>query len=276
MIILKLGGSVITRKDSATPLLDHENLSRIAKEISDSSYDKLIIVHGAGSFGHPYAKEYSIGEKIETEEELQKKKLGFCITQNSVKNLNSLVCENLREHGILAVSIQPSSFVVTKNKRIYHANLDLIKKYIDIGFVPVLYGDTVLDLDESIKMAILSGDQIINYLGEKLKPDRVILGSDVDGIYDKNPKKYPDAELVQVVTSSEDLESTEGTGTVDVTGGMGGKLKELLSLAEIGIESQILNAGHDNLVKKAINGEKGIGTLIKSKKSEKDVKNDFK
>ena len=154
--------------------------------------------------------------------------------------------------------------------------MDLIKKYIDLGFVPVLYGDTVLDLDESIKMAILSGDQIINYLGENLKPDRVILGSDVDGIYDKNPKKYLDAELVQVVTSSEDLESTEGTGTVDVTGGMGGKLKELLSLAEIGIESQILNAGHDNLIKKAIDGEKGIGTLIKSKKSEKDVKNDFK
>ena len=53
MIILKLGGSVITRKDSSIPKLDSSNLTRIAREISDSSYHKLIVVHGAGSFGHP-------------------------------------------------------------------------------------------------------------------------------------------------------------------------------------------------------------------------------
>lgn len=268
MIILKIGGSVITKKDSKTPLLDSENLGRIAREIADSTYDKLIIVHGAGSFGHPFAKKYAVGEKIRDEDDLKRKKLGFCITQNSVKNLNAQVCEYLRREGILAVSIQSSSFVLTKNKRITHANLDLIKKYLDSGFVPVLYGDTVLDTDENIKMAILSGDQIIEYLGAHLKPDKVILGSDVDGIYNKNPKKYPDAELMPVVTSSEDLEAVEGSQTTDVTGGMGGKLQELLNLAEMGIESEILNAGRNNLIKRAINGERGIGTLIRNKNKE--------
>ena len=70
MIILKLGGSVITRKDSSTPTLDSSNLTRIAREISNSSYHKLIVVHGAGSFGHPYAKEYAIGNEIDSSEEL--------------------------------------------------------------------------------------------------------------------------------------------------------------------------------------------------------------
>ncbi len=263
MIILKLGGSVITRKDSLTPALDSSNLTRIAREISDSSYHKLIVVHGAGSFGHPYAKEYGIGSKIDSVEEFTRKKQGFSKTQNSVKNLNGLVCKHLLEQEIPAVSIQPSSFVQTSNKRIIKADLDLISKYLDMGFVPVLYGDVVLDMDDNIKIAVLSGDQIIKYLAENLKPEKVILGSDVDGIYNKDPKKYPDATHLKVVTSHKDLESADNTQTIDVTGGMGGKLSELLELANIGIESEIINASHDNNIKKAINGEKGIGTLIR-------------
>lgn len=267
MIILKLGGSVITRKDSLDPSLDNENLNRIAKEISEASknakYGELIVVHGAGSFGHPYAKEYDIGGSIPDEKEFQRKRKGFCITQEAVKNLNSAVCNELRKYGIPAVSVQPSSFVITKKKRIIHADLTLIQKYLDSGFVPVLYGDPVLDEDETIKMAILSGDQIISYIGKNLKPDRVILGSDVNGVYKKDPKKYPDAKPVKVVGSLEDLESAEGTQTVDVTGGMGGKITELLELAEIGVESEILNAGTPDLIKRALMGERGIGTIVR-------------
>jgi isopentenyl phosphate kinase len=266
LIILKLGGSVITRKDSLTPTLDSSNLQRIAEEISNSSYNKLIIVHGAGSFGHPYAKEYAIGTEINSTEELSRKRQGFSKTQNSVKSLNGLVCQHLMEQEIPTVSIQPSSFIQTRNKRIVRADMDLITKYLELGFVPVLYGDVVLDMDAKIKMAVLSGDQIIKYLAENLKPEKVVLGSDVDGIFNKDPKKNPDASLIKVVTSHHDLESTDGTQTVDVTGGMGGKLSELLELAEIGIESEIINASHDNNIKRALNGEKGIGTLIRNEK----------
>ena len=56
--------------------------------------------------------------------------------------------------------------------------------------MPVLYGDVVLDVEDKIKMAVLSGDQIVKYLAENLKPKKVVLGSDVDGIYNKDPKKY--------------------------------------------------------------------------------------
>ena len=76
-------------------------------------------------------------------------------------------------------------------------------------------------------------------------------------------KKYSDAYLLKVVTSHNDLESADSTQTVDVTGGMGGKLNELLELAKIGIESEIINASHDNNIKRALKGEKGIGTLIR-------------
>lgn len=266
MIILKLGGSIITEKGAETPIVNKNNLKRIAQEIKNAQVENLIIVHGAGSFGHPFASEYQIGKPINNEE-FANKKIGFSLTQSWVKKLNGIVCDVLRDQNIPVVSIQPSSFVETENKRIKRANLDLIKKYLENGFVPVIYGDVVLDQDESIKMAVVSGDQLINYLSRHLIPERVILGTDVDGVYTKNPKKHADARLIEKVTSIEELESLDSTTNVDVTGGMVGKLQELFELTKLGIESEIINAGTDKLIEDALQGRKVPGTIITFKKS---------
>jgi isopentenyl phosphate kinase len=272
MMILKLGGSIITEKGAKTPTINNKNLKRISKEIKNAlnhlntnDSNGLIIVHGAGSFGHPFASEYQIGNIISSKEEFEKKKIGFSLTQKWVKKLNSIVCDTLIEEGIPVVSIQPSSFIITRNKRIEVADLDIIKKYLENGFIPVIYGDVVSDLEETIKMAVVSGDQIINYLAKNLKTERIILGTDVDGVYNKNPKKYSNAKLISELSSLKDLESLDSTTNIDVTGGMIGKIKELLELAEIGIKSEIINAEHKNIVQNALSGEKVLGTIIKKK-----------
>ena len=59
LILMKLGGSVITDKRSQTPKCRRENITRIA-EIISKSQNKIIIVHGAGSYAHPLAKKYKI------------------------------------------------------------------------------------------------------------------------------------------------------------------------------------------------------------------------
>ncbi|MCC7551768.1 MAG: isopentenyl phosphate kinase family protein [Methanobacterium sp.] len=262
MIILKLGGSVITRKGRDRPTLDPVNLDRIAQEIARSNVDELVIVHGAGSFGHPYASKFEIGSEITDEKEFFRKKRGFTLTQNAVQNLNHYVCNFLLKHGIPAIALPPSSFMVCENKRIKTANLEMVERYLEMGMVPVLHGDVVPDDNKNIQMAVVSGDQIITYLAENLKPERIILGSDVDGIYNRDPKAHPEAQLLPVVKSMDDLEFLEGARTVDVTGGMAGKLKELLDLAEIGTESEIINAGTAKIVECALKGEKVRGTLI--------------
>ena len=262
IMILKLGGSVITRKESPFPIINSQNLKRICREIAESKPVKLVIVHGAGSFGHPYAKKYQIGQQIKSQENFQEKKLGYSLTQNSVKELNTRVCQHLLINGVPAVSLSPSSFILTRNMRIEAADLSILKKYLQMGWVPVLHGDVVLDLDDDIKMAVLSGDQLVKHLAEKLQSRRIILGSDVDGIYNRDPKTDPQAQLLPVVKSFKDLESQQGASTVDVTGGMTGKLKELLELANIGIQSEIINADQPGLLEKALNGQKVKGTII--------------
>ena len=164
MIILKIGGSILTNKDSKTSEVDAVSLKRIASEIKrslDNSVKELVIVHGAGSFGHPPAKKHKIGEEFD-ESEYPQKRLGFCEIQNEVKKLNMFICEALIEEGIPAIAVPASGFITATDKRITNGNLGLFKRYLSKGFVPVIYGDVVLDDD--LEFCVISGDQLIQYL----------------------------------------------------------------------------------------------------------------
>ena len=61
IIILKFGGSVITDKKSEIPKVNHKVLDRICNILKDKERN-MIIVHGAGSYGHPIAKRYALVE----------------------------------------------------------------------------------------------------------------------------------------------------------------------------------------------------------------------
>ena len=261
MIILKIGGSILTNKDAVSEV-DTKSLKRIASEIKsslDNSFKELIIVHGAGSFGHPPAKKYKIGEKFD-ESEYPQKRIGFCETQNAVKKLNMYICEAFIDEGLPVVAIPASSFMRATNKRITEGNLDSFKRYLEKGFIPVIYGDVVLD--DELEICVISGDQLIQYLAKNLNPDMVVLGTDVDGVYNKNPKTHDDAIFFDKFSSLDDLDTLEGTTNVDVTGGMVGKIKELLYLADLGIESKIINAEVEDNVFKVLENEKVKGTVI--------------
>ncbi|MEE1128825.1 MAG: isopentenyl phosphate kinase [Methanobrevibacter sp.] len=261
MIILKIGGSILTNKDSVGEV-DVQSLRRIASEVKsslDNSPKDLIIVHGAGSFGHPPAKKYKIGEKFD-ESEYSQKRIGFCEIQNAVKKLNMYISEAFIEEGLPVVAIPASSFMTATNKRIVEGNLDSFKRYLQKGFIPVIYGDVVLD--DELEFCVISGDQIIQYLAKNLNPDRVVLGTDVDGVYNKNPKTHDDAVFFDKFSSLDDLDTLEGTTNIDVTGGMIGKIKELLYLADLGIESKIINAEVEDNIFKVLENENVKGTVI--------------
>jgi len=60
LTILKLGGSVITDKHSETPKVDFSNLNRLADEIAKARPERLIFMHGAGSYERVLVKKSDI------------------------------------------------------------------------------------------------------------------------------------------------------------------------------------------------------------------------
>ena len=262
--ILKLGGSVITYKQK--PLTANSSaIKRLAREISESGVTRLILTHGGGSFGHTLAKQYAIKDGYKKD---ASQVLGYSKTHQAMVTLNKLVVDALIQCDVPAVAISPSSCIVTKSGRIHIFEDEPINRLLEIGFVPVLYGDAVLDSD--LGFTILSGDQLAASLAIRLQAERIIMGIDVAGLYTADPKSDSSAHIIrhctlqELKTMRQQIEGAKGT---DVTGGMLGKIIELTSAVEKGISALIINAAKSKNVCKALKGERVVGTLIVKERS---------
>ncbi len=257
-MLLKLGGSAITVKEKPfTP--DKRAINRLAEEIKQADVSPLILVHGGGSFGHPVAKQYRINEGYKDSSQI----MGFSKTHQAMTVLNKLVVDSLINHNIPAIAVPPSSCIITKSGRIESFDERPLIKMLKMGFLPVLYGDAILDSD--VDFTILSGDQLVSSLAMSLNAQRIIIGADVDGLYTADPKTDSSARLLPHLTPTELKklqQNVEEAKVTDVTGGMPGKTKELIPAVEQGIRVIIVNATKPNNIYKALKGQKVIGTLI--------------
>jgi len=257
-IILKIGGSVITDKSGELAARTRD-MSRLAEEIQKANVQNLIIVHGGGSFGHPVAQQYAIKEGFKEE----RQKIGFAETHHVMTVLNGLFMDALVWRNVPAVSITPSSCIITKKGRIQCFEEAPFKMILKMGFLPVMYGDAVFDTE--LGFTILSGDQLISHIATKLNAERIIMGIDVDGLYDADPKVEKTAKMFKHLTLHElkTLQQKLGKPTAcDVTGGMFSKIAELIPAIEQGIPVTIVNATKPNYIYMALKGEKVEGTLI--------------
>jgi len=259
LTVLKLGGSVITTKERAlAPRLP--TIKRLAKEISKANISPLILVHGGGSFGHPLAKRYKIKEGYRCK---ASQLLGFAETHEAMVSLDKLIVDALINEKIPAVAVSPSSFVMTKSGRIHSFPEEPLTKLLSMGFVPVLFGDAVFDLDRGF--TILSGDQLITHLALRFKAERIIVGVDVDGLCTSNPKMNKEAKLLTHITLKElptVLQQISEAKTTDVTGGMPSKVREIVPAVENGISVFLVNAAKPNRLYKALRKEPVKGTYI--------------
>ncbi len=256
-MILKLGGSVVTMKEKPMTL-NLDAIRRLAGEVAEAEQGGLVIVHGGGSFGHHVAKEYGIADGYSH----PRQTLGFSMTHQAMVALNKTIVDELLGAGVAAVSVSPSSFVLTENRRITETDFSLVKRFIEGGMTPVLFGDAVLD--ESMRFCILSGDQLAVRLGTELGAERIIMASDVDGIYTADPKLDPEARLIEKLSLSQKTGEAEIGEALsrDVTGGMAGKFTEMRPAVERGIEVLFLNALEPGRVLRALRGERATGTLL--------------
>lgn len=246
--ILKLGGSVLTEK-TGTPTPRPDAINRCAAEIASSNPsadNPLILIHGAGSFGHPQAEKHNSSKGFTN--------FGMIEIHRSVKLLNDLVIDALIENDIPAAPVHPLSCMIAEDARIAEMETAQIEMMLARGIVPVLHGDVVMD--RTMRVSIISGDQLVTYLAVKFRAARIGFGTAVDGV-------LADGVVIPEITPSNfdavrsHLHGSEGT---DVTRGMLGKVLELL---EIDIDSYIFNASKENMIARFLSGEE-LGTKIKT------------
>jgi len=258
-VVIKLGGSAITDKTrfkcANTALLENT-----AKELAEAKVSiPFLIVHGGGSFGHPLAKQYDLQNGFTSPDQLE----GIVKTCIAMKQLNLLVIDAFAAMGLPVVSVNPSSCVITQSGRIQNFFIEPIEKLLQLGAIPVLFGDVVLDSEMGV--SILSGDQIIVSLAKSLNASHIVVGLTVDGLYREDPELNPNAEIIEHITLSDigtGLESAKEAQTPDVTGGMRKKVEELIPALEANIPVAMINLNEPKRLVEAIHGETPYGTYL--------------
>ena len=259
LILIKLGGSLITDKNqpfTEKPLV----IRRLAEEIHQARQqsEKLVIIgHGGGSYPHVPALKFKTNEGVIGENSFQ----GIAEVQDAAARLNRIVVKTFLEIGERAISFSPSSFTISKNRKIKDSFLTPLLRTLDFKMLPVVYGDVVLDL--KIGCCILSTETILNHLAinlrKKFKVEKIIYTGITDGVYDQAGKTISTINQVQFRKLKRYLGGSAG---IDVTGGMLHKVEESLKLAKLGVETIIINGAKANNLEKAILGKRVRGTWV--------------
>lgn len=260
LILIKLGGSLITNKSKPFSE-DLTAIKRLAKEIHQAqkiSGRFLILGHGGGSYPHVPATKYKTAEGIIN----RKSYKGIAVVQDAAARLNRIVIKELIDAGENAVTLNPSSLMVTQNGEIKKAFLEPLLKLLEFEMLPVVYGDVGLDLKKGC--CILSTERILNYLAKKLiklyQVEKIIHCGKTDGVYDKKGRTV---QIIKPAQFRQLRSCLNGSDGFDVTGGMIHKVEEALKLAKLEIETMIINGKVRGNLKRAILGQKVKGTAIR-------------
>jgi isopentenyl phosphate kinase len=254
MILVKLGGSVITDKTTYRTFREG-TVRRLARELLASDEEK-IVVHGAGSYGHIYAKEYALQSGLRERRQVE----GVAKVMHDVRVLDNLVVGAFNDEGLWSAAVPPGSSVIMKGGALSMMDMWPYERFLKIGITPVTFGDVALDDEKGV--SICSGDQLMMRLAERFRPRKVIFCADVDGLFTADPNCDPEATLIEEVDRHTLSSIPRTERCVDVTGSIYAKIEYMLQIAKHADECEIINGNAEGRLADILADRPAIRSLI--------------
>jgi len=249
MILIKLGGSIITNKEK--PLSPRKKIIKAIVKSLKKIDEPVIIVHGGGSFGHYWSVKYNMHTKPK-----KYNTHGVSTVKNSMIELNKIILDLMVENKLNPYCLPPTDFMAGNNPVI--KKVKEIQKIASAGLIPITFGDALWYGQK--KTYILSGDRIMTHLSKILQPRLSIFVLNEDGLYwDLKSKK-----LIYEINKKSPIISEN---KMDVTGGMSRKVEEASKISKMGIDVFFVNGNHPEKIVKAVKNRKFEGTLFRGRKN---------
>ena len=245
MILIKLGGSIITNKEK--PLSPRKKtINKILKEIGKIK-EPVIIVHGGGSYGHYWSVKYDMHTKPE-----KTAPKGVAIVKNSMVELNKIILDSAVKNRINSYCLPPTDFM--KGNKSIKSKILTISDIAKSGLTPITFGDALWFGQK--KSYILSGDVIMTTIAKILKPRLSLFVLDVDGV-------YSDLKTNKLIRNFKKEKPEIRNNKIDVTGGMTRKITEANKMVKVGLKVFFVNGNKPKRISDAISGKKFEGTLFR-------------
>ena len=252
-IVIKIGTNTITNKNG---LLDTKVMHSLVEQISKIKNKKDIIIITSGAIG---AGMQELGLR-KMPKDVVSKQVCAAIGQNI---LMANYHELFRKHRIKIAQIL-LSYSDFSNKKTYSNLRNSLNRLFELGIIPIINENDPISIDE-IGPSFGDNDMLSALIATKIKADLLVVMTNVNGLYTKDPKSK-DAVLVKEVRNiNKSIERMAGRPSQLGVGGMKSKIKAAKIATNAGTAVIVTNGRTNNSLLKVL-GNNGIGTIFHAKR----------
>lgn len=251
-IVIKIGTSTLTHRTGNLNIRRVEVLCKVISDIKNAGHEIILVSSGAIGMG---VGKLGLGKKPE---DISGKQAAAAVGQCELMYVYDKLFDQYH-HTVAQILIAADDVENENRKRNF---FNTIERLLEFGALPIINENDTIATEEIV---IGDNDTLGALVAKIVRADRLILLSDIEGLYTADPKKDPDAELItEVNVITEALrELASGKGTVLGTGGMITKLQAAEICLASGITMIIANGSEpENLY--AIMEGKPVGTRFKA------------
>src|SRR5512135_106412 len=229
-IVVKIGSNILTE---STGRLNHKSIHAIAHDVAEvckTGYEVVVVSSGAIAAG---MDKLGLAEKPK---EIELKQAAAAAGQSSLMRAYE---RSFRRHGKNVAQVLLTREVVTFRPT-YLNSRNTLNTLLSYGLVPIVNENDTVATDE-IKFG--DNDRLAAIVAGLIDADRLVILSDVEGLYSSDPKKDRKAQIIPYVNEvTPKLESIAGgAGSIVGTGGMYSKLLAAKKATSFGINVNIIS-----------------------------------
>ena len=250
VIVVKVGTSTLTYPSGMLNLRRIGSLVKTICDLQNSGRKMILVSSGAVSAG---LAKIGFARRPETIEEKQAAAaVGQCELMNMYDDLFS-------SYGHKIAQILITRYTV-ENDEMRRNAAGTFKTLLSLGCIPVVNENDCVSYEG---LAFGGNDLLAAYVAVLAEADCIINMSDVDGLFDADPRKHPEAHLIPSIDAFDARldEIAGGAGTVRGTGGMKAKIDAARIAAREGIPCMIVNGASPEILYDVTEG-KTVGTYF--------------
>ena len=250
-VVIKIGTNILT-KDGG---LDSAYVRQIAAQINGllkSGRQVVIVTSGAIGMG---VGQLNIAGKV------QNIKMRQACAAIGQPLLMQEYRKSFLRYGVTVAQVLLTAEVLN-NRKTYLNLRNSIETLLRLGTVPILNENDSVSTEE-IGTAFGDNDRLSALVASKIDADLLIILSDIDALYDKNPREFPDAKPIPTVfeITQDIIKSAGGAGSEHATGGMKTKIEAAKIAANAGCRMVLAHGRAKKVISRIIAGEE-VGTIF--------------
>lgn len=252
-VVVKIGSSSITHDNGIINLQKIDELAWELSNLKNHGINVILVSSGAIAAG---AKKLNL---VSRPRDTVGKQAASAVGQVALMNTYNRA---FHEFGYEAAQILLTKQIET-DLMMRENSKNTFEKLLEMNVIPVVNeNDTI----STFEIEFGDNDTLSAVVSRIVNADLLILLSDINGLYDDDPRENPDAKLIcEVVEINEELEKMAKDSNSSVgTGGMATKINAARMCMEKGIDVVIANSEELKNIRKIVEGEE-IGTIFKAR-----------